>query len=120
MLDKLFSAFLRCADEGMLSRLLVEVSVVFASGRTNGTSALREAAMTYKIDIDGIALKGKQDFAAKEKAKREIKPRPLARSRIAKQPKLNWGAARLPNSLHISRLRAGRHEDLGRLSPLRR
>jgi hypothetical protein len=32
MLDKLFSACLRRADEGTLSRLLVEVSVVLVSG----------------------------------------------------------------------------------------
>jgi hypothetical protein len=44
MLDKLFTAFLRRADEGTLSRLLVEVSVVLATGRSNGTNALREAA----------------------------------------------------------------------------
>ena len=75
MLDKLFTAFLRRADEGMLSRLLVEVSVVLASGRSNGTTALRDAAATYKVDTDAIALKVKQEFAAKEKAKKEPKPR---------------------------------------------
>ena len=32
LLDKLFAALLRRADEGTLSRLLVEVSVVLASG----------------------------------------------------------------------------------------
>ena len=74
MLDKLFAAFLRRADEGTLSRLLVEVSVILASGRSNGTSALREAATAYKVDTDAIALKVKQEFAAKEKAKKEAKP----------------------------------------------
>ena len=44
MHDKLFAAFLRRADEGTLSRLLVEVSVVLASGRSNRANALREAA----------------------------------------------------------------------------
>jgi ParB family transcriptional regulator, chromosome partitioning protein len=44
MLDKLFAAFLRRADEGTLFRLLVEVSVVLVSGRSNGANALREAA----------------------------------------------------------------------------
>jgi ParB family chromosome partitioning protein len=57
MLDKLFAAFLRRADEGMLSRLFVEVSVVLASGRSNGTIALRDAAATYKVDTDAIALR---------------------------------------------------------------
>jgi ParB family chromosome partitioning protein len=74
MLDKLFAAFLRRADEGILSRLLVEVSVVLASGRTNGTNALREAATVYKVDTDAITLTVKQEFAAKTKAKKEAKP----------------------------------------------
>jgi ParB family chromosome partitioning protein len=76
MLDKLFAAFLRRADEGTLSRLLVEVSVVIATGRSNGTNALREAATVYKVDTDAIALKVKQEFAAKAKIKKETKPVP--------------------------------------------
>jgi ParB family transcriptional regulator, chromosome partitioning protein len=76
MLDKLFAAFLRRADEGTLSRLLVEVSVLLASGRSNGSSALRDAAMAYKVDTDLIGLKVKQEFAAKEKAKKSVKPEP--------------------------------------------
>src|SRR5580704_9901421 len=68
ILDRLFAAFLRRADEGTLSRLLVEVSVLLASERSNGTSALRDAATAYKIDSDAIGLKVKQEFAAKEKA----------------------------------------------------
>ena len=66
MLDKLFAAFRRRADEGVLSRLLVEVSVVLAS-RRNGGNALREAA-AYNADTDAITLKVKHKFAAKEKA----------------------------------------------------
>ena len=73
VLDKLFSAFLRRADEGTLSRLVVEVTVVFVSGRGHGTSALRDAAAAYKVDTDAIALKVKQEFAAKEKTKKEGK-----------------------------------------------
>jgi ParB family transcriptional regulator, chromosome partitioning protein len=61
MLDKLFAAFLRRADEGTLSRLLVEVSVVLASGRSNGGNALREAAAVYKVDTDAIATTARQD-----------------------------------------------------------
>jgi ParB family transcriptional regulator, chromosome partitioning protein len=76
MLDKLFATFLRRADEGTLSRLLVEVSVVLASGRGNGANILREAAAAYKVDTDAIATKVKQEFAAKEKAKKEAKPIP--------------------------------------------
>jgi ParB family transcriptional regulator, chromosome partitioning protein len=76
LLDKLFDAFLRRANEGTLSRLLVEVSVVLASGRSNGANALREAALTYKVDTDAIAFKVKQEFTAKEKARKEAKPTP--------------------------------------------
>ena len=74
MLDKLFAAFMRRADEGTLSRLLVEASILLATGRSNGTSALRDAATVYKVDTDAIALKVKQEFAAKEKAKKGGKP----------------------------------------------
>ncbi len=84
MLDKLFTAFLRRADEGTLSRLLVEVSVLLASGRSNGSSALRDAAMTYKVDTDLIGLKVKQEFAAKEKAKKSVKPEPKPAAKAKK------------------------------------
>jgi ParB family chromosome partitioning protein len=47
--------------------MLVEISIVLASGRSNGGNALREAAAAYKV---------KQEFAAKEKAKKEAKPIP--------------------------------------------
>ena len=74
MLDKLFAAFLRRADEGTLSRLLVEASVLLASGHSNGSGALRDAATAYKVDTDAIGLKVRQEFAAKEKARKEAKP----------------------------------------------
>ncbi|MHB1937482.1 MAG: hypothetical protein ACYCOR_12970 [Acidobacteriaceae bacterium] len=37
--------------------------------RQNATQVLRDAATTYKVDVDAIGLKVKQEFAAKEKAK---------------------------------------------------
>jgi ParB family transcriptional regulator, chromosome partitioning protein len=75
-IDKLFSAFVRRADEGTLSRLLVESTVILAAARTNPAVVLREAAATYKVDTDAIALNVKQEFAAKEKAKKLGKPTP--------------------------------------------
>jgi len=84
MLDKMFTAFIRRADEGTLSRLLVEMSVVLATGRNNGTNALREAAKVYKVDTDAIALKVKQEFAAKEKTKKEAKPEPSSTGKSRK------------------------------------
>ena len=67
---KTFSAFLRRADEGTLSRLLVEATIMLAAARTNPASVLRDAANTYKVDTDAIALTVKQEFTAKEKAKK--------------------------------------------------
>jgi len=64
-IGKLFAAFVRRSHEGTLSRLLVEAAVLLAAARTNPAVVLREAAATYKIDTDAIALRVKQEFAAK-------------------------------------------------------
>lgn len=71
---KTFNAFVRRADEGALSRLLVEASILLAASRGNPTAILKEAAATYKVDTDGITTKVKQEFAAKEKAKKTAQP----------------------------------------------
>lgn len=73
-LAKTFAAFLRRADEGTLSRLMVEATILLAASRTNPATVLRDAATTYKVNTDAIALKVKQEFAAKDKAKKEAKP----------------------------------------------
>jgi len=57
---------------------LIESTVLLAAARTNPAVVLREAAAIYKVDTDAIALKVKQEFAAKEKAKKLGKPTPLA------------------------------------------
>jgi hypothetical protein len=67
---KTFAAFLHRADGGTLSRLLVESSILLVASRSNPTTVLRDAASTYKVDNDAIALKVKQEFTAKEKAKK--------------------------------------------------
>ena len=72
--QKTLTAFLRRADEGTLSRLLVEMSILTAASRGNPAAVLKDAASTYKVDTDAIALKVKQEFAAKEKAKRAAQP----------------------------------------------
>jgi ParB family chromosome partitioning protein len=79
-ITKTFGAFLRRADEGTLSRLIVETTIMLVAARTNPTSVLRDAANIYKVDTDAIALKVKQEFAAKEKAKKS----PQSTSRPAK------------------------------------
>lgn len=72
--QKTLTAFLRRADEGTLSRLLVQMSILTAASRGNPAAVLKDAASTYKVDTDAIALKVKQEFAAKEKAKRAAQP----------------------------------------------
>jgi ParB family chromosome partitioning protein len=69
-LAKMFGAFLHRADEGTLSRLLVETTILLTASKTNPANVLRDAATTYKVNTDAIALKVKQEFTAKEKAKK--------------------------------------------------
>jgi ParB family transcriptional regulator, chromosome partitioning protein len=67
-------AFIRRADEGTLSRLLVESSILLAASRGNPTNVLKDAATAYKVDTDAISTKVRQEFAAKEKAKKTPQP----------------------------------------------
>jgi ParB family chromosome partitioning protein len=71
---KTLTAFLRRADEGTLSRLLVEASILLAASRGNATATLKDAASAYKVDTESIATKVRQEFAAKAKTKKEPKP----------------------------------------------
>jgi ParB family chromosome partitioning protein len=71
---KTLIAFVRRADEGTLSRLLVEASILLAASRSSPTAVLKEAATTYKVDTDAITNKVKQEFAAKERAKKSAQP----------------------------------------------
>ncbi|RSL18426.1 ParB family chromosome partitioning protein [Edaphobacter aggregans] len=71
---KTFTAFVRRADEGTLSRLVVEASILLAASRGNPTVILKEAAASYKVDTDAITTKVRQEFAAKEKAKKAPQP----------------------------------------------
>ena len=52
----------------------MQLSLVLAASRQNGTNVLRDAATSYKVDTRAIALKVKQEFAAKEKAKADKRP----------------------------------------------
>ena len=60
-IGKTLTAFVRRADEGTLSRLIVEASILLASSRANPTVILKEAATTYKVDTEAIAAKVKQE-----------------------------------------------------------
>jgi len=67
-IPKLFAAYLRRADESGLGGLLMELTIVLAASRQNGVQVLRDAAALYKVDVDAIGSKVRQEFAAKEKA----------------------------------------------------
>jgi len=69
-LAKTFAAFIRRADEGTLSRLIVKTTILLAASKTNPATVLRDAASVYNVDTDATALKVKQELAAKEKAKK--------------------------------------------------
>ncbi len=73
-IPKLFAAYLRRAEESELGRLLVELTILHSATRQNAAQVLRDAATTYKVDVDAIVQQIKQEFAAKEKAKLAKKP----------------------------------------------
>jgi ParB family transcriptional regulator, chromosome partitioning protein len=82
-LQKTLNAFLRRADEGTLSRLLVEACILLAASCGNPTSVLKDAATAYKVDTEGIASKVRQEFAAKDKAKKTPQPAPKTAKKAA-------------------------------------
>jgi ParB family chromosome partitioning protein len=71
---KTLIGFMRRADEGTLSRLAVEATILLAASRHNGTNVLKDAATLYKVDTEVIGQKVKQEFAAKARGKKEPKP----------------------------------------------
>jgi ParB family chromosome partitioning protein len=78
---------MRRADEGTLSRLMVEATILLAASRQNGTTVLKDAATLYKVDTEAIGQKVKQEqeFAAKARARKEAKPetKPVAKAKKA-------------------------------------
>jgi ParB family chromosome partitioning protein len=75
-IGKLFTAFLRRADESTLGRAVVESVVLLMASRGNASHVLRDAAEFYKVDVAAITTTVKQEFAAKEKAKTATKATP--------------------------------------------
>jgi hypothetical protein len=59
-IGKLFTAYMRRAEEGALSGLLVEITILHAATRQNAAQVLRDATTAYKVDVDAISLKVKQ------------------------------------------------------------
>jgi ParB family chromosome partitioning protein len=82
-IGKLLTAYTRKAEESDIDKLLVETAILL-SARTqpDGGKVFRAAAQAYKVDTDAIALKVKQEFAAKVKAKieRKVKPKPATKT----------------------------------------
>ena len=73
-ITKLFIAYLHRAEESALGSVLVELTILLSATRNNSAQVLRDAATVYKVDTDAIALKVKQEFAAKDKARATKKP----------------------------------------------
>jgi ParB family transcriptional regulator, chromosome partitioning protein len=65
--------------------VMVEAVILLCASRGNASQVLRDAATAYKVDTEAIANKIKQEFAAKEKAKKE-------KSRTANNPVKNEAA----------------------------
>jgi ParB family chromosome partitioning protein len=81
---KLLTAFVRKADEGAIGKLIVEAVILLSAGPQADGKTLRAAAQVYGVDIDAVALKVKQEFATKEKARKANKPEPkLKAKRVA-------------------------------------
>jgi ParB family transcriptional regulator, chromosome partitioning protein len=78
-LGKLFAAYLRRTEESVLGSVLVETTILYMSTRHNAVQVLNEAATAYKVNTEAITLIVKQEFAAKEKAKKNVKPVPKAK-----------------------------------------
>jgi ParB family transcriptional regulator, chromosome partitioning protein len=86
-IGKLFAAYLRRAEENVLGRVLVELTILHAASRQNAAQVLRAAAAVYKVDTDAITLKVKQEFAAKEKTQAAKKSVAKAPSKAMKKTK---------------------------------
>ncbi|MGH9606953.1 MAG: hypothetical protein ACRD3N_14785 [Terracidiphilus sp.] len=79
---KLLAAFLPKAEESKLGRILVETAILLSMhNQADTATVLRDAAQTYKADVDTISASVKQEFAAKEKGKAAKKawPKPAVK-----------------------------------------
>ncbi|MHB1958866.1 MAG: ParB/RepB/Spo0J family partition protein [Acidobacteriaceae bacterium] len=83
---KLLAAFIHKAEESTLGRLLVEMAILQSMHTQADTvNVLRDAAQQYKVDIEAISAKVKQEFAAKEKARGAKKATPKPPTKGAKK-----------------------------------
>ena len=87
---KLLTTFLSKADESTLGRVVVEAAILLSMHNQNDTAKiLRDAAQSYKVDVESISAQVRQEFAAKEKAKAGKKTTPTpatkAQTKVAKK-----------------------------------
>ncbi len=83
---KLLAAFLPKAEESKLGRILVETAILLSMhNQIDATKVLRDAAHAYKVDVDAISAKVKQEFVAKEKVKATKKSAPKLSSKPTKK-----------------------------------
>ena len=82
---KLLAALIRKTEEGTLGRLLIEMAILSTPSQTETVKVLRDAAQLYKVDIEAITAKVKQEFAAKEKAKAAQKATAKPQGKAAKK-----------------------------------
>jgi ParB family transcriptional regulator, chromosome partitioning protein len=61
----------------------IRSSSIPTSYAPNPAEVLNEAAAVYKVDTDAIAIKVKQEFAAKAKAKKSAQPAPKVAKKAA-------------------------------------
>jgi ParB family chromosome partitioning protein len=74
---KLLTAFIRKADEGTIGKLVIEAVILLSvRSQPDGGRILRAGAQAYGVDTDAVALKVRQEFAAKDKARKATKPEP--------------------------------------------
>ena len=80
---KLLAAFVRKADEGTIGKLIIEAVILLsARSQSDGGKILRSAAQVYGVDTDAVALKIKQEFIAKQKARKATKPEPKSAGKV--------------------------------------
>ena len=83
---KLLAAFIRKADESTLGHLLVEIVILHSThSPADSGKVLKEAADLYKVDVNAITAKVKQEFAAKDKAKAVKKAAPQSPAKAVKR-----------------------------------
>ena len=84
--SKLLTAFIRKADEGTIGKMTIEAVILLsARNQADGGKTLHAAAQVYGVDTEAVALKVKQEFAAKEKARKDpkVQMKPAAKPKRA-------------------------------------